>query len=69
MVFAPQANEEWLRFAVLRRGRFMKKASVNDFSQLPMEVSVRLSHLVLRGFSCAKVTSHESSTLSSHQKS
>ena len=31
--------------AVLRRGRFQARASVNDSSQLPVEVSVRLSQL------------------------
>ena len=41
IVLPSQAKEDWLRDAVLRRSR----TSVNDSSQLPVEVSVRLSRL------------------------
>ena len=38
-------SEEWSPDAVLRRGRTMARARVNGSLQLPVEVSLRLSHL------------------------
>ena len=41
MVLHLQDSEDWLRDAVLRRSRFMARASVNDSSLFPVEESVR----------------------------
>ena len=43
------AREGWLRDAMLRAGRFMARVSVNDSSQLRMEMSGRLCRLFDHG--------------------
>ena len=43
MVLHSQASENWLRNAVLRRGCFMARSSVNDLSWLPVEESAFLA--------------------------